>query len=240
MRIICPNCTEQYEVPEDRFRTDLDKATMRCAKCEVVFSLKDQGVAPIKTTRKSHNRLLIGILAVILVAIVFMLLTYVAMKNEGVLALDKLPEQVEVALAKDDASRADSHPADLAVTLDEGYKLVIKDKKPVLVVKGEVFNPGPTRRTRILLEGRIVDAGGNVRFTTRAPCGKLISNRKLKRTKRGRFSRLFVRKKAYVDCSLDPGKKKKFQMIFDDIPPDYDEEYTVKVKTLFSGHESEE
>ena len=58
MRIICPNCSKQYDVPEDRFRTELAKATMRCSECNTVFPLSAQGIAPIKKPRISHNKLL--------------------------------------------------------------------------------------------------------------------------------------------------------------------------------------
>ena len=107
----------------------------------------------------------------------------------------------------------------------------------MLVVKGTVKNPGSTERTRILLEGRIVDPSGEVRFVTRAPCGKVIADKRLRRTRRGEFSKLFTRKKEFIDCALMPGRQKRFQMIFDDIPKDYNEAYTVQVKTLFAGHE---
>lgn len=247
MRIICPKCQKQYDVPEDRFRQSSDKATMQCAKCKHVFPLTDQGIAVVvKKPRVSHNRLLLGILAVIVVALILMLLAYVALRNDGKLELDKLPEQVEVAIKAEEQAleeeerpreKAKVEPDRLQITLNKGYKLVIKDGNPILVVKGKVHNPGPSKRTRILLEGRVVDTDGNVQFKTRTPCGKWFSNRKLKRTKRGEFSKLFVRNKEYIDCSLAPERTTYFQMIFDDIPPDYDDKYTVEVKPLFSGQE---
>jgi hypothetical protein len=212
---------------------------MQCARCKAVFPLKAQGIAPLKKPRVSHNRLLAGILIAIGVALVLMLLAFVALKNDGVLELDKLPEQVKIALADEPPPTKDQAPLSLDITLNNGYKLIIKDKKPILVVKGRIENTGPVKRTRIILEGRIVDNAGQVLFTTRAPCGKMFANKRLRKTKRGAFSKLFVRNKEFIDCALEPGQKKWFQLIFDDIPEGYDDDYTVQVKTLFSGHESE-
>jgi hypothetical protein len=239
MRIICPHCSQQHEVPEDRLRSDLEKATMQCARCKTIFPLAAQGRAPKRRLRVSHNRLLAGVLIAIGVALVLMLLAFVALKNKGVLELDNLPEQVKIALADEPLKTRDQASPPLDITLNNGYRLIIKDKKPILVVKGKIENTGSVKRTRIILEGRIVDNTGQVQFTTRAPCGKMFANKRLRKTKRGAFSKLFVRKKEYINCVLEPGQKKWFQLIFDDIPEDYDDDYTVQVKTLFSGHESE-
>lgn len=237
LEVICPACGQEHKVPADRFRTDLSRATMQCARCKTMFALSDRGVKERPKPTGPNTKVLVFILAVIVALGILMFLVYIAKVTGKDPSLDALPEQIEVALFGDETAAPGTAQQGLIPSVDEGYKLVLKDKDPVLVVKGKIKNPGSAVRTRVLLEGRIVDAGGKVRFVTRAPCGKLIANKRIKRTERGAFSKLFTRRGEFIDCSLKPGEEKPFQMIFDDIPKDYNEAYTVQVKTLFAGHE---
>ena len=237
--IVCPSCSQIHKVPADRFRTELSRATMQCAKCGRQFNLMEQGEKPRVTAKNVPNLWVLGgVLAVIVAALVVVFLSLAARTSGEESTFAELPEQVQVALfgAEEDGSTA--APEGLILTMDKGYKLVRrKSKTAVLVVKGRVRNPGPDVRTRIILEGRIVGADGSLRFVTRSPCGKMFSDKRLKRTKPGKYAKLFTKNKELVNCTLKPGQEKPFQMIFDDIPKDYNEAYTVQVKPLFSGVE---
>jgi hypothetical protein len=235
--VICPACGQEHRVPKQSIRTALSAATMQCANCKTMFSSAEQGVRPTPAPGGPNIKLLVFVFILIVLLLILMFLVYAARRSGGDTPLDALPEQVKIALLGGGEHSWKDELQGLEIKVKEGYKLTIRDKAPVLVVKGSVSNPGDVTRTKILLEGRIVDKEGGVRFVARAPCGKVLSDKRLKRTKRGKFSTLFTRKKEFLDCTLRPGEEKTFQMIFDDIPKDYDEEYTVQVKTLLAGVE---
>ena len=239
LEVICPACAQVHKVPEDRFRTDLSRASMQCARCQTMFSLSEQGTKPRAVYRGPSIKVLAAVLVGILLLGGAMVYVYWAKTTGNDAGLEALPEPVKIALlgGDDDTPSPKDDLQGLTLSVTEGYKLVIRDKNSVLVVKGKVKNPGIDARTRVLLEGRIVDPNGAVRFVTRAPCGRVIPDKRLRKTRRGAFSKLFTRKKEFRDCTLKPGQEKPFQMIFDDIPKDYDEAYTVQVKTLFAGRE---
>ena len=239
LEIICPACSQVHKVPADRFRTALSRATtMQCAKCRHRFNLTEQGEKPRAAPKNVPNiKVLVGVLAVIVALLVVVFLSLAARTSGEDSAFAELPAQVQVALFGADEEGIATAPEGLILTMDKGYKLVRRNQSSILVVKGRIRNPGPTVRTRILLEGRVVGADGTIRFVTRSPCGKMFSDKRLKKTKPGKFEKLFTKNKEFINCTLKSGEEKPFQMIFDDIPKEYDEAYTVQVKPLFFGEE---
>jgi hypothetical protein len=242
MRFGCPQCSEIYDVPDAKITNGKASKpqTLLCPKCHAVFPLNAaNSVAPepIRRIPKSIKWYHVALMGAIVFTVTF--LGYLTYHNKGVLELDKLPDQVQVAIEGAPPEQNESTDIEqLSVALDEGYKLKLTDGNLILVVKGQIENPADVTRNNIILQGQIVDKAQKVRFTSRAPCGKVIANRKLKRIKKGKFAKLFVRRGEFINCILKPGQKKKFQLIFDDMPTDFSDNYSVRVKTLFAGHTS--
>ena len=238
LEIVCPACSQVHKVPADRFRTELSRATMQCAKCGRRFNFMEQGEKPRVIAKGVPNLWVLGgVLAVIVALLVVVFLSLAARTSGEDSAFAELPEQVQVALFGAEEDGSATAPEGLILTMDKGYKLVRRNKTAILVIKGRVRNPGPDVRTHIILEGRIVGADGSLRFVTRSPCGKMFSDKRLKKTKSGKYAELFTKNKEFINCTLKPGEEKPFQMIFDDIPKDYNEAYTVQVKPVLSGVE---
>ncbi len=229
-----------HKVPNDRFKAN---TVMQCAGCQNRFT-HDNKVNIAQNTHSSSNsssrniKLLAAILSVIVVLLLLMVVVFLFRNQKIQIPLDGLPEQVKVVLlgnTEEDAK--DIISTGLVLSVKEGYKLYAKNKTEIIVVKGTVSNPTGSIKKRILLEGSMVDKTNTPLFTTRAPCGKLIADKRLKKTSSGEFSKLFTRNMEFIDCTLNPGEEKPFQMIFDDIPRDFNTEYSVKVKPLFAAEE---
>ena len=121
---------------------------------------------------------------------------------------------------------------DLEVIVAEGYQVISRDGKPILVVAGEVVNPAKQTRTDVILHGQIVGTDGEVKFETRAPCGKVFKKARLKKVKKDNYFDLYSRKGKLYNCKIKPESKRKFMLIFDDMPPDYHEKYKVEVTVM--------
>ncbi len=220
MKIECPKCEATYDVPMELAKGSGGKSQkMRCPDCDMVFSVQNKDAPTSKTNGlnakgKTATNRIVGLF----LSIAFILTLVFALLFWGY--IDKETEQIPKTVKP------------LEVTVDEGYNLIIKDKHPILVVKGSVFNPASETKNHITLEGRIVDKKGKVRFKTQAPCGKIFRNRKLKRTRRGDFFKLYKSKGTLHNCKIDRGKKRKFELIFDGIPPDFKEHYSVQVTVV--------
>ena len=238
----CPQCSEIYDVPDAKITNDNASKPQNflCPNCHAIFPLNaanSVAPAPMRRAPKSIKWYHAALMGVIVFTVTF--LGYLTYHNKGILELDKLPDQVQVAIEGAPPKQNEGTDIEqLSVTLDEGYKLKLTDGNFILVVKGQIENPADVTRNNIILQGQIVDEAQKVRFTSRAPCGKVVANRKLQRTKKGNFSKLFVRGGEFINCILKPGRKKRFQLVFDDMPADFSDNYSVRVKTLFAGHTS--
>ena len=238
MKIVCPECRQVHDVPEVRIRALKKNAQMQCARCQAQFSIDEQGAALALPPKKSNiNKWLAFILLIVGLGLVLMLLALVAAHNQGKIEFDNLPTQVTVALGEDGPPSAPASSSGLIPTLSKGYKLPRKNEAPILVVKGRLKNTGDTVRTKIILKGTVVGTDGKILFETRAPCGKLISNKRLRKTKRAALPKLFSKNGEYLDCTIPPGGEKAFQMVFHQIPPYFKEDYTINVVPLYAGQE---
>ncbi len=175
----------------------------------------------------------------VVLALIILMFVFIAARNDWVISFPDLPEQIGIAFWGEEARKPPKAVQELEVTITEGYQALAKNKQPVLVVTGEVRNPNDEARANVVLQGRIVSTDGSVRFETTAPCGKAFKKSKLKKTKRGSFNRLYIRKGKLYDCKVKANSKRKYQLIFDNMPPDYKEKYRVEVKVI-SGNVKEE
>lgn len=165
-------------------------------------------------------------------------------RGEGEIELDEpAAEQVEivvpdVAEAAVPATPSASDPQ-MPVTVIGSYKFVARGNEPILIVDGRVFNSTDDNKTQIVVEGQILDKDGNVKYTTTAPCGILHRNKDLKKTPRESIEKLYSPGGKPFTCSVKSGGRKKYQLIFDRMPEDFSDEYSVKVRVAASCDKSE-
>jgi len=165
-------------------------------------------------------------------ALIVLLFVFVAARNDWVLSFPNLSEQISIAFYGDDARLPPHEARALEVTVSEGYQLLTKDKKQVLVVLGQVFNPEDEERQNVMLNARIVSYEGKVFFEKRAPCGRVFKNRTLKRKHSTAIDALFTKKGEPYNCKIAGKKVRKFQIVFDNMTPGFDEKYRVEVKAV--------
>ncbi|MCP4675565.1 MAG: hypothetical protein GY854_08675 [Deltaproteobacteria bacterium] len=165
-------------------------------------------------------------------ALIVLLLVFVAARNDWVLSFPNLSEQIGIAFFGESARQPPDSVKELAVTVKEGFKILSKDKVPILVVSGEVINPGEQTRVHVVLEGRIIDSQGKIRFTEQAPCGRVFKTKRLKKMNTGSFDKLYLKKGKPYNCRVKGNASRKYLLIFDDMPPDFDEKYRVEVKAV--------
>jgi hypothetical protein len=241
MQIRCPQCNATHDVPMDALPTVSATAppTMRCAKCKSIFAMTSETIKPPAPVKKQRlSTLVIRLLILGIFALLVGFLVFVAEQNSWALSFSRLPEQVDNAFFGNSGEHARASAAPLVVTVYEGSQLKHKDKDPILVVRGEVLNPADIERTHILLEGQIVEKSGKVAFEAKGPCGKIYRNRKLRKTSRNSMNKLWTKSGELHNCKLQKDKSAKFQLVFDNIPADYSEEYTIRVKATHAGQKS--
>jgi predicted Zn finger-like uncharacterized protein len=165
-------------------------------------------------------------------AIVVLFFLFVAGRNDWVLSFPNLSDQIVVAFWGEAAKPPPEAAVKLEVKVEEGHRVILQDDDSVLVVTGEIVNPSEEIRSNVVLNGRIVGSDGKARYETSAPCGKVFKNAKIKKTKRGEFDKLYSRKGKVYDCRVKSKSKRKYMLIFDNIPPDYSEKYKVEVRVV--------
>jgi len=120
------------------------------------------------------------------------------------------------------------------VTVKSSRKSVAKHNEPIIIVSGNVLNRTDDDRIKVVVAGRILDKDGNVRFSTTAPCGILHRAKRLKRMPRESIERLYVKSGEPFTYSVKSGGRTKYQLVFNEVPEGFDEEYTVEVKVTSS------
>lgn len=163
---------------------------------------------------------------------------FVAWQNGWNLSLRKLPKQIEIAVLGKDSKNSPDDVEGLKIDLGEIYKLKAIDDRTVLVVNGKVTNATRRKKIELLLKGTVVGPGGVALFEVKAPCGMVRSDVVLKMSKKGTLENYYKNKGEYRSCELNIGSVKTYQIVFDDVPPNVKEPFTVKVTAAsFSNHD---
>ena len=164
---------------------------------------------------------------------------FVAWRNDWILSLRDLPEQIEIAVFGRDTEQQPGDLDGIKVELGEGYKLIARDKRTIMVVNGRVVNETSGEKTDVLLRGSIIGSDGDVLFEMKAPCGRVRTDAKLKRTPKGRIEKYYKKRGQYRSCNLESGSTKPYQIVFDSVPSDLGEPFKVRVTVASVGTATE-
>lgn len=121
--------------------------------------------------------------------------------------------------------------------LHAAVKLITKyyaKNQPILIVNGIVSNVSPDDKSEIIVEAKMLDSDGSALFAATGPCGMLYRYRRLGGTKRESIGDLYKKGGKLYNCSIRSGGEKKFQLVFDGIPRDFDKDFTIKIKAFSS------
>lgn len=224
MILTCPECSSAFDVPMEAFPKHDPHTTplsMHCHHCNAVFAMtlpnEEQSSSTVqvvietdKPSIRAKKRLrkikLVTAAGLILLASVFFLTVFTNGR----------------AFITDDIKNIES-------TVESDYKMTTDDGKEVLIALGSVVNNNETVRTHVIIEGQLVDESGAVFAKTQAPCGMIAKEATLKKKSANNLASLYKKKGRVYNCRLKPGWERKYQLVFKDLPPSYDD--TFKVET---------
>jgi len=229
MEICCPHCSESYDVPKNVLpKSDNgDQQNMRCYRCGEVFTVVFSTKKPAPG-KKIHffRSVMIGAVVGLLIFSLF-----VAYRNNWAITFSELDHHIFVAFTGE--SRTMAPPLEqIQVQIDIGYKLSKIDGETLLVVNGHVKNNSQAKLAKVNLQGRLVTKDGITLFETHSPCGRVFKDKKLRSTHNGKFTKLFKHKGRNYNCRIKSNSKRKFQLIFESIPADFNEPYEIRVEPL--------
>jgi predicted Zn finger-like uncharacterized protein len=156
-------------------------------------------------------------------ALFVLLLVFVLFRNDWSLSFDELGSQVAFAFSGEKSERISDEARGLDVVVTARTLVKASSGEKYLVVTGDVFNRGFTGAGRIVLRGRLVGGAEDVRAEVRAPCGRTIDSETLKLTPKGAMSGHFRSKTGELyNCVISANGSTAFQLVFDDVPPEYE------------------
>jgi predicted Zn finger-like uncharacterized protein len=194
----------------------------------------DLGNFAVPNVRPSRSQL-IGKIMGITSGLVFLLFMFVIYRNGWTLSLSELPDQFAFAFSGEEYEALPPEVEGLEPTLEE-RRIIDRGRNGMLLsVVGTVFNNSPVKRREIILKGRLLDANGEVREEVRLPCDKVFEDTALKRSKPGMVASLYRQKGGVpYDCVIPGESSALYQLVFENVPDDYDETYTVKITPVFA------
>jgi predicted Zn finger-like uncharacterized protein len=178
-----------------------------------------------------HGHQLAGKVAfgVIIVLIAFFL--FVAGRNGWSLSLSALPEQVSFAFSSSSLEEIPESAENIEATVVT-KKVVTSSRGTYLIVSGEVINNNPSGRSHILLRGRLYDGQGELRGEARMPCGRAIDKKIIRKTPAHSISQHYMDKGRLHNCQIGPNGNRIFQVVFNDLPDDYDAGFDIRVNAI--------
>lgn len=188
----------------------------------------DLGAFEAKSHMPIRKFVLLNAIAALALIVLFFL--FVAGRNDWVLSFPNLSDQITMAFWGKSAKPPPEEARELVVEVTKGSKIVAHDNNPLLVVTGQVQNPSEETRANVVLNGRLIGPDGQLRAETSAPCGRVFANAKLKKVKPGEFQKLYSTKGANYNCRVKGNSKRKYMLIFDNLPRDYSEKFKVEVR----------
>ena len=140
---------------------------------------------------------------------------------------------ISAAFSGEKIERISDEARNLDVVVSARNLVTASSGEKYLVVTGDVYNRGFTGAARIVLRGRLVGGAGNVMAEVRAPCGKTIDAETLKLTPKGAISGHFRSKTGELyNCVISADGSTAFQLVFDDVPPEYPSALTLEVAAV--------
>lgn len=174
----------------------------------------------------------VGKVMTAIVALVVIFFVFVAWRNGWSIALSDLPSQMAYAFTGEGGEAIADEARDIEVTVSSRRLVTANDNARYLVVTGTVFNGDTVGRSEVVLRGRLLDLVGEVRDEARGPCGKVIEDEAIKATAMGAIGGHFREGGTLHNCTIKPEGDNVFQLIFEDMPLDYSQDFTVEVKAV--------
>jgi predicted Zn finger-like uncharacterized protein len=166
---------------------------------------------------------------VIVVLIVFFL--FVAGRSGWSLSLSALPEQISFAFSSGSLEEIPESAKNIEATVVT-KQVVTSSRGTYLIVSGEVINNNPSGRSNILLRGRLYDGKGELRGEARMPCGRVVDKKVIRKTPAHSISRHYMDRGNLINCQIDPNGGRIFQVVFNDLPEDYDAGFDIRVSAI--------
>jgi len=166
----------------------------------------------------------------IVVGIVFFV--YVGYRNGWSLSLSELGNQISFAFSGKQYEEITDEARDLVVTASARKLVPAEGGAQYLIVSGEVTNRSFTGLSHIVLSGRIKNPMGETLSELRAPCGKVLDEDTIARTKKGAMSGHYLEHNGLYNCVISYKGSAPFQVVFEDVPADYEPSFEVDVKAV--------
>lgn len=176
---------------------------------------------------------LVGKILTVIFAIAALAFVFVLYRNAWNLRLADLPAQIAFAFSDKQLEQLPDEVQGLEVTISE-KRLVSRAAGSLFVVTGTVFNNTAIRLNGVVLRSRLLDGTGGVRAEVRVPCNKLFKDDELVRFKPGQVNAIYARRSPQDDCLVNAESTMKFQIVFEDVPRDYDPSFTAEVQPIFA------
>lgn len=168
----------------------------------------------------------------VLIILVVLFFTFVAYRNGWSISIPDLGDQIAFAFSGQELESLPEEVENIDTTIADRKMLMGKEDAAFLVVSGEVVNGNPMPRTNIMIRGQLIDGAGDVRSEVRAPCGKVIDDPVLEATKKGDVAGHYRQSGSLYNCILSANGSTVFQLVFEDLPADYDSSFAVKARAI--------
>ncbi len=174
----------------------------------------------------------IGKLVTVVILVAAMLLVFVAYRNNWSLSMPNLGTQISFAFSGGEREDIPAAATDLEAFVDSRQTILGTDNRAFLAIVGGVINNDSAPRSHILLRGRLFDGKGDIRSEAKAPCGHSLTEKEIKTTAPGKMEHHYQKDGQFLNCAIKSHSSGAFQMVFDDLPADYDSSFKVEVKAI--------
>ena len=160
------------------------------------------------------------------------ILIFISYRNDWNLSFFELPEQIGFAFSDEATDHLPDAVSHIDVTILDKKIIMSEQNNAYLVVAGEVVNNNPGSREHIIIRGKLYDGDGNFRVESRLPCSKIFEDKAIKRISKNAIKSRFMKDNKLINCSIAPNDSTLFQIIFENIPDDYNATFTVKIQAV--------
>jgi hypothetical protein len=160
------------------------------------------------------------------------LIIFTAYRNNWSFSIFNISEEIAFAFSDEPTENLPDTVENIDVSILDKKIVISKQGDAFLVVAGEVVNNNPAVRDHIIIRGKLYDPDGKLRSTARMPCGKIIDEKALKKTNKGESAAFFRDNGVIYNCSISSEDSALFQIIFEDVPEDYNAMFKVKVQAV--------
>lgn len=174
----------------------------------------------------------IGKVIFLVVVLLVGFLVFVAYRNGWTISIPALPDQIAFAFSGEEFEDLPAEARDIEAIIDRRRIIMNRDNIPFLVVQGEVTNNATVGRSKIIMRASLIDTVGDIRAQVRAPCGRLLDDSVIEATQKGSIEGHYRRGGAIYNCSVEGNGNTVFQLIFDEVPADYDDSFDVRVQAV--------